>query len=74
MGSAPLGEASGSGGGLMAWIWEARRDAGVEGWRGGVGPGCTVCEGKLVVVGLGRGEAGTELRSGAMAALRASSP
>lgn len=61
-GRVPPGEARGRGGGLMGWIWEARREADMEvrrelGWPEG---GCV--EEAL----LGRGETGTEFRSGAM--------
>jgi hypothetical protein len=44
----------------MWWTCEARRDAGVEGWR------VLVWEGALVRPG--RGDSGTEFRSGAMVA------
>ena len=59
-GSVPPGDASGRGGGLMWWTCEARRDAGVDGWR------VLLWEGALVRPG--RGDTGTEFRSGAMVA------
>jgi hypothetical protein len=70
----PPGEASGSGGGDIGYICEVRREPAVEFWResGAViefwresepDAGC-VLDGLLVT--LGRGESGTELRSGAM--------
>jgi hypothetical protein len=46
----------------MGYIWEARREAGVEFWR----EFWRDSEPKGLLVTLGRGEAGTELRSGAM--------
>jgi hypothetical protein len=58
VGSVPPGDASGSGGGDMGYICEARREAGVEFWR--------EREPEGLLVAFGRGEAGTELRSGAM--------
>jgi hypothetical protein len=61
-GSVPPGEASGKGGGDMGYIWEVRREAGVEFWREFWRD--NELDGLLVT--LGRGEAGTELRSGAM--------
>lgn len=60
-GSVPLGDASGSGGGLMVWTCEARRDAAVEVWRVLL----LLWDGALVMPG--RGETGTEFRSGGMA-------
>jgi hypothetical protein len=73
----PPGEASGSGGGDIGYICEVRREPGVEFWRESGAAvvefwresesepdaGC-VLDGLLVT--LGRGETGTELRSGAM--------
>jgi hypothetical protein len=61
-GIAPPGEAKGRGGGPMAWSWEARREGGAE--------GCRCCEASAWVEGWkGRGEGGTELRSGDMVAV-----
>jgi hypothetical protein len=61
-GSVPPGEASGSGGGDIGYIWDARREAGVEFcrelWRDNEPEG--------LLVTFGRGDAGTELRSGAI--------
>jgi hypothetical protein len=48
----------------MGYICEARREAGVEFWRESVPDAGCVVDGLLVT--LGRGDAGTELRSGAM--------
>jgi hypothetical protein len=62
-GSVPPGEARGSGGGLMGYICEARREAGVEFWRELDVPVCE-CDGLLVT--LGRGDTGTEFKSGAI--------
>jgi hypothetical protein len=48
----------------MGYICEARREAGVEFWRESVPDADCMVDGLLVT--LGRGDAGTELRSGAM--------
>lgn len=60
----PPGEARGSGGGLMRWICDALLEAGVEFWREREPEAGWVLDGLLVM--FGRGEGGTELRSGAM--------
>jgi hypothetical protein len=60
----PPGEASGSGGGDMGYICEVRREPAVEFWRESEPDAGCVLDGLLVT--LGRGETGTELRSGAM--------
>ena len=64
----PPGEAKGSGGGLMGYICEVRLETDVDVWRD-MGPeaGC-VLDGLLV--GVGRGDAGTEFRSGAIVVMR----
>jgi hypothetical protein len=58
VGNVPPGEASGRGGGDIGYICEARREAGVEFWRDSEPDG--------LLVTFGRGDTGTELRSGAM--------
>jgi hypothetical protein len=60
----PPGDASGSGGGDMACICEVLREAVVEFWRDSEPEAGCVLDGLLVT--LGRGETGMELRSGAM--------
>lgn len=60
----PPGDANGSGGGLMGYICEARLDAGVEFWRDREPDAGCVLDGLLVT--LGRGDSGTEFRSGAI--------
>jgi hypothetical protein len=57
-GNVPLGDPSGSGGGDIGYICEVRREAVVELWRDSEPLG--------LLVTLGRGEVGTEFRSGAM--------
>ena len=66
VGKVPPGVASGSGGGLIGKIWEARREVGCEDWREEACGREGVEAGMAVVAGALRGEAGTELRSGAM--------
>lgn len=63
-GIVPPGDASGSGGGDIGYICEARREAVVELWRDSEPD--AVPDGLLVM--FGRGDAGTELRSGAIVA------
>jgi hypothetical protein len=58
VGSVPPGDASGSGGGDMGYICEARREAGVEFWR--------ESEPEGLLVAFGRGDTGTEFKSGAI--------
>jgi hypothetical protein len=60
----PPGDASGSGGGDIGYICEARREAGVEVWWDSEPDVGCVPDGLLVT--FGRGDAGTEFRSGAM--------
>jgi len=64
-GIVPPGEARGSGGGFMRWICDVLREAGVEFWRESDAEAGWVLDGLLVIVG--RGDGGMELRSGAMA-------
>ncbi len=60
----PPGEAKGSGGGLIGYICDARLDAGKEFWRDrDPDAGCVF---DVLLLTIGRGEGGTEFRSGAM--------
>ena len=60
----PPGEDKGSGGGLIGYICDVRLDAGVEFWREMDPDAGCVFDGLLVT--FGRGDGGTEFRSGAM--------
>jgi len=60
----PPGEARGSGGGLMGYICDVRLETDVDAWRESDPEAGCVLDGLLV--GVGRGDAGTEFRSGAI--------
>ena len=57
----PPGEATGSRGGPMGYIWEARLDAGVDVWRDSEPDAGCVLDGLLVTE-----DVGTEVASGAI--------